>query len=75
MRESFEAKEDAEKRASFEKKKIEMGEKKPKHHGNIQNYDWKWRECLEYFNNLESSSKVNYTSIAATFDLKDFNGK
>ena len=43
------------------------------HHGNIHNYTWKWRDCLEHFNNLPRGTIVNYTEIAKQFELRDSN--
>ena len=51
------------------KQKIANGKVKENNHGNIHNYDWHWRECLEYFWHLEKGSEVILQEIARRFKL------
>ena len=74
LKESFESKEEAKERAKIERENVESGKRKEKNHGNINNYKWQWKECLEYFRNLEYGSFVNYASTADRFGLKDKKG-
>lgn len=67
--ESHESRAEAENRSFEEKQKITDGKLKEKNHGNIQNYNWQWKECLEYFRNLERGSLVVYKDAARKFKL------
>ena len=73
--ESHESKEEATKRAKEENELIEQGKKKRNTHGNIHNYKWKWRECLQYFHELTEGSLVNCSEIARKFGLVNKKGK
>ena len=74
-KESFETRAETIARTEKQNAKLKAGKIKPKSHGNIHNYDWKWRECLTYFKEKEYGSKVNWKKSAEFFGLKDRSGK
>ena len=68
----FENQQDAQERTLKQPEDIREGKSCPNNHrGNLQNYEWRSQDCLNYVNNLHPGSHVNFSELARDFGLKD----
>ena len=68
----FENQQDAQERTFKQLEDIREGKRRPKNHiGNLQSYQWRSQECLDYVNNLYPGSYINFSELAREFGLKD----
>ena len=68
----FENQEDAQERMLKQLEDIREGKRRPNNHtGNLQRYEWRSEDCLNYVNNLNPSSYINFSELAREFGLKD----
>ena len=68
----FENQQDAQERTLRQLEDIREGKRCPKNHiGNLQSYEWRSQDCLDYVNNLYPGSYINFSELAREFGLKD----
>ena len=65
MVQQFEKKSDARKRSLQDHDDVKTGKKKPRNPiGNLEKYQWRSQECLEYVNSLPYGANINFTDLA-----------
>ena len=68
----FENQQDAEERTLKQLENIREGKRCANNHaGNLQSYEWRSQDCLDYVTNLLPGSHINFSELARQFGLKD----
>ena len=72
MEQQFEPNVDAHERTVKNRDDIIAGHKRPHDHvGRMEKFSWRATECLNYVNQLEEGSWLNFSNLARMFDLKE----